>query len=138
MAKNIVALDIGDKRIGIAATDALGMMAHPLETYHRTSFNADIDYICGAIKARGAELVVCGLPKHFDGRIGEQAIKTRTFIDALREKLEIEVVEFDERFSTLEARRVLIEADMRRDKRKNVIDKIAACYILEDYLNKNK
>ena len=75
---------------------------------------------------------------NFDGKECEQTEKTRFFIDELKKKTDINVVTQDERFSTKEARRLLLEADMRREKRKDVIDKIAASYILEDYLKRSK
>ena len=75
---------------------------------------------------------------NFGGSESEQTVKTREFIERLKQKTDITVVTADERFSTMQARRVLIEGDVRREKRKDVIDKIAACYILEDYLRKLK
>ena len=81
---------------------------------------------------------MCGLPLNFDGSESEQTQKTREFIEGLKRYAKVPVVTADERFSTLQARRLLIEADMRREKRKNVIDSVAASYILEDYLRKNQ
>ena len=134
----IIAFDIGDKRIGVAATDPLGMMALPLETYFRKNTAEDVKYLVSLAKFRGADVIVCGLPLNFDGSESEQTRKTRHFIDLLKAETEIPVVTEDERFTTMEARRDLIFADMRRDKRKQVIDKLAASYILEGYLAKNK
>ena len=134
----IKAFDIGDKRIGIAISDPFNEMALPLETYWRKNFNLDIDYLINIAKEKCADTIVCGLPVNFDGSESVQTTKTASFIEELRKRTYIKVVETDERFTTLQARRVLLEADMRRDKRKNVIDKIAASYILEDYLRKIK
>ena len=132
----IVAFDIGDKRIGIAATDPLEMMALPVETYFRKNTAEDVEYLARFAKQRGAGLIVCGMPVNFDGSESVQTVKTASFIEKLKEKTDIPIVLEDERFTTMEARRVLIEADMRREKRKQVIDKIAASYILEGYLNR--
>ncbi|MBP5193714.1 MAG: Holliday junction resolvase RuvX, partial [Clostridia bacterium] len=98
----------------------------------------DVKYLVSLAKSRCADVIVCGLPLNFDGSESEQTKKTRRFIDLLRAETDIPVVTEDERFTTMEARRDLISADMRRDKRKNVIDKVAASYILEGYLAKNK
>ncbi|MBQ9480572.1 MAG: Holliday junction resolvase RuvX [Clostridia bacterium] len=134
----IVAFDIGDKRIGVAATDPLGMMALPLETYLRKNTADDVKYLAALAKERGADTIVCGMPVNFDGSESVQTVKTRKFVELLKEETDIPIVLEDERFSTLEARRNLIDADMRRDKRKQVIDKVAASYILENYLEKQK
>ena len=134
----IVAFDIGDKRIGIAATDPLEMMALPVETYFRKNTADDVEYLASFARQRGAGLIVCGMPVNFDGSESVQTVKTQAFIDKLKERTDIPIVLEDERFTTLEARRILIEADMRREKRKQVIDKIAASYILEGYLNRKK
>lgn len=132
----IVAFDIGDKRIGIAATDPLEMMALPVETYFRKNTADDVTYLAEFARQRGAGLIVCGMPVNFDGSQSVQTVKTASFIEKLKEKTDIPIVLEDERFTTMEARRVLLEADMRREKRKQVIDKIAASYILEGYLNR--
>lgn len=133
----IIAFDIGNKRIGVALSDPFGQMALPLETYFRKNFEKDLAYLTALAKEKEAEIIVCGLPLNFDGSESEQASLTRSFVDELKKYTELPIVFQDERFSTLEARRLLLEADMRRDKRKNVIDKIAASYILEDYMRKN-
>lgn len=132
----VIAFDIGDKRIGVAATDPLGMMALPVETYFRKNTADDVKYLAALAKSKGAELIVCGMPVNFDGSESVQTVKTRKFIELLKEQTDIPIVLEDERFTTMEARRILIDADVRRDKRKQVIDKIAATYILEGYLNK--
>ena len=134
----IVAFDIGDKRIGVAATDELGIMALPVETYFRKNTAEDIKYLVSLAERKKADLIVCGMPVNFDGSESVQTGKTQKFIDLLRKETAIPVVTEDERFTTMEARRLLLEADMRRDKRKQVIDKIAASYILEGYLQKHK
>ena len=134
----IIAFDIGDKRVGVAVSDPFGNMALPLETYWRKGFRTDAQYLVYLAKKQGAETIVCGLPVNFDGSESEQTVKTREFIAELQSLTELPVVTQDERFSTMQSRRLLIEADVRREKRKDVIDKIAASYILEDYLTKLK
>lgn len=134
----IIALDIGDKRIGIAKNTIIDDMALPLETLHRKSLTYDLDYIKNLVKKYGAERVVCGLPVNFDGSESVQTGKTRFFIDKLRQTLDVPVDTMDERCTTMQAKDVLLEADISRKDRKNYIDKIAASYILEDYLIKLK
>ncbi len=136
--ERIIAFDIGDKRIGVAITDPFGEMALPLETYWRKNLNKDVEYLANLAKEKSAAKIVCGLPVNFDGSLSEQTQKTEFFISELKKVTDIPIVTADERFTTKEARRLLLEADMRRDKRKDVIDKVAASYILEDYLNKIK
>ena len=133
-----IAFDIGDKRIGVAVSDPFGEMALPLETYHRKNFNKDIEYLVKLATDRYADVIVCGLPLNFDGSKSEQTLKTESFIEELKKKTSIKIVTEDERFTTLEARRLLLEGNVRREDRKSVIDKIAASYILENYLNKLK
>ncbi|MBR1867424.1 MAG: Holliday junction resolvase RuvX [Clostridia bacterium] len=134
----LIAFDIGDKRIGIAVSSLVGDLAMPLETYFRKNIRSDIEYLVKIAEEKGADTIVCGLPVNFDGSESVQTVKTREFIDKLAEKTNIPIVTTDERFTTLEARRLLIEADMGRDKRKQVIDKVAASYILEGYMNRSK
>ncbi|MBE5744275.1 MAG: Holliday junction resolvase RuvX [Clostridiales bacterium] len=133
-----IAFDIGDKRIGIAVSDPFGTMALPLETYFRKNFNKDIAYLCDIAKKNYAEVIVCGLPLNFDGTKSEQTLKTESFVEELKKHTEIPIVFEDERFTTMEARRILIEGNVRREDRKSVIDKVAASYILDGYLQKQK
>ncbi len=133
-----ICFDIGDKRIGVAVSDPFCEMALPLETYYRKNFNKDLDYLVNLAKSRYADVIVCGLPLNFDGSRSLQTEKTESFIEELKKRTDIKIVTEDERFTTLEARRVLLEADVRRQDRKAVIDKIAASYILETYLLKQK
>ena len=135
---SLIAFDIGDKRIGIAVSDPFMQMALPYETYHRKNFKTDIQYLVNLAKQRGATTIVCGLPLNFDGSRSEQTEKTESFINELKLNTDIPIVTEDERFTTMEARRLLLEADMRRAYRKSVIDKVAASYILEAYMNKIK
>ncbi len=134
----IIAFDIGNKRIGIAISDPFNSMALPLETYFRKNFQKDLEYLANLAKQKEAEIIVCGLPLNFDGTKSEQTLLTESFVEELKKYTEIPIVFQDERFTTMQARSILIDANMRRDKRKNVIDKIAASYILDDYMRKIK
>lgn len=139
MMKHKIALDVGDVRIGVAVSDLLGITANPRETYVRKKDNltADIEYFCEYAKREDADSFVLGLPKNMDGSEGERAIITREFGTMLQEASGLPVYYQDERLTTVSAERMLIDADVRRDKRKKVIDKVAATIILQSYLDAN-
>lgn len=137
----IVAFDIGDRRIGVACTDPFGEYAMPSDTYFRTgNFREDVAAVANIAREKGATLIVCGLPFNADGTESVQSEKTRRFIDALREIVDIPVETEDERFTTREARGDLnfLGVSTKRDKKKKQVDSIAAAYILESYLAKRK
>ena len=138
MMKRKIALDVGDVRIGVAVSDLLGITANPRETYVRKKgdTNADIAYFCEYAKREEADAFVLGLPKNMDGTEGDRAVVTRQFGDMLQEASGLPVLYQDERLTTVSAERMLIDADVRREKRKKVIDAVAACIILQAYLDK--
>ena len=135
----VMALDVGDVRIGIAVSDLMGIIANPLETYTRKG-NLDIDaqYIVNLAKSKEVSLFISGLPLGLKGQENEQTSKTREFVDKLKEICDIPVEYLDERFTTLSAERVLIEGNVRREDRKKVIDKVAATIILQNYLDRKR
>lgn len=135
--KHKIALDIGDVRIGVAVSDLLGITANPRETYTRKKddISADIAYFCNYAKNEDADAFVLGLPKNMDGTEGDRAKITREFGDMLHQASGLPVFYQDERLTTVSAERMLIDADVRRDKRKKVIDKVAATIILQSYLD---
>ncbi len=135
--KRKIALDVGDVRIGVAVSDLLGITANPRETYTRKKddINYDIQYFCDYAKREDADAFVLGLPKNMDGSEGDRAVVTREFGDLLSERSGLQVFYQDERLTTVSAERMLIDADVRRDKRKKVIDKVAATIILQSYLD---
>ena len=130
-----IGLDVGDVRIGIAVSDMLGMIANARESYTRKGLEKDLRYFTDLAKAENADAFVLGLPKNMDGTEGERVEVTRDFGDKLHEFSGLPVVYMDERLSTVAAERMLIQAAVRRDKRKKVIDKVAACIILQNYLD---
>ena len=137
--KRAIAFDIGDKRIGVAVSDPFNEYAIPAETYFRTrNFRVDVEAIAKIAKDRGAGVIVCGMPVNFDGTESVQTEKTRRFVEALREASELPVELEDERFTTMQAREVQIIGGVKREKRKQTIDYIAASYILEGYLLRMK
>ena len=131
----ILGLDPGSRRIGVAVSDDLGITATGLTTLTWTIFEKLLDEIQDICRQYNAEKIVVGLPKRMDGTLGPEAQKALTLVEALKEKLKLEVVTWDERFSTAAVERVLIEADLSRKKRKKVRDKVAATYILQGYLD---
>ena len=135
--KRKVALDVGDVRIGVAVSDMLGITANPRETYVRKgkTFEDDINYFVKYAKEEDADAFVIGLPMNMDGTEGPRAEVTREFGEALKEVSGLQVIYVDERLTTVSAERMLIGADVRREKRKQVIDKVAATIILQSYLD---
>lgn len=133
-----VAFDIGDRRIGVAISDPFNTYALPSQTYFRKGFKEDVEAIAQIASSKGATTIICGLPVNFDGTEAVQTEKTRRFIDALKEKTAIPVICEDERFTTKMAHETLISEGMRREKRKNYVDALAAANILDGYLSKLK
>ena len=133
-----VAFDIGDKRIGVAVSDPFNTYALPSQTYFRKGFKEDVAAIAEIARQKGATVIICGLPVNFDGSEALQTEKTRRFIEALKNAAAIPVVCEDERFTTRMAHDVLISEGMRREKRKNYVDALAAANILDGYLAKLK
>ena len=136
-----MAFDLGDKRIGIAVSDPFNSYALPVETYHRKNLKTDIAYLLQIAKTKGITTIVCGLPLNFDGSESIQTQRAQYFIDRLRESTDLPVFTADERCTTIEAHRTLIEEDYSRQKRKQFVDALAATYILEGFLrgrNQNK
>ena len=133
-----VAFDIGDKRIGIAISDPFNTYALPSGTYFRKTFKDDIAGLARIASEKGATVIVCGLPVNFDGTPALQTEKTLRFIGELKKNVNIPVVCEDERFTTSMAHETLISEGMRREKRKNYVDALAAANILDGFLAKNK
>lgn len=135
----IVALDVGDATIGVAATDELGLTVHPVKTIRRTaSIKADLRTVEGLLAELGASEVVVGLPVLASGDEGPQAAKVRDFYDRLARRLRIPVSLWDESLSTVEAEDWLLEADVSRAKRRQVIDQAAAMVILRGYMESSR
>jgi len=131
----ILALDYGSKRIGVALCDELGITAQGLATITRKSRARDIEKISGFVEEYNVEKIVIGYPVKLDGTEGIQCEKVSKFAEILSSHLSMPVIKWDESLSTKEAETILIEADMKRKKRKKVIDKLAAAIILQGYLD---
>lgn len=132
----MMGLDVGDATIGVAASDELGMIAHGITTIRRTSLERDLEALKAIINEKDIKVIVVGFPKNMNNTVGPRGQISIDFAELLKERFEgVEVVLWDERLTTASARRTLIEADVRRNKRKGVIDKLAAILILQNYLD---
>jgi len=131
----ILGLDIGDRTIGVAVSDPLGLTAQGITTIKRKSIIIDIEEIEKICKQYAVESFVSGLPKNMNGTIGPQGEKVQRFCEKLKETLNLEIKMWDERLTTVAANRVMIEGDLSRSKRKKIVDKIAATFILQGYLD---
>ena len=134
-----LALDIGDKTIGIAASDLLGITAQGVETIRRTSNKEDLKRLGELVAQFEATIFVIGLPKNMDGSEGDRCEVVKNFAKKICAAFpEVEQIFWDERLSTVAATKNLIAADVSRRKRKKVIDKMAAVYILQGWLDSRK
>ena len=134
MNERIVALDVGDRRIGIAVSDPLGVTAQPIETYTRIGYGPDSRHIAEIARRYETDRILCGLPRNMDGTQGFQVEKVKEFAAKL-EELGLVVEYYDERMTTMLAESSLLEANMRREDRKKKVDMVAAVVILQSYLD---
>lgn len=138
MVGRLVCFDVGERRIGIAASDLLGITAQPVETYTRTgNLQEDYTYLAQVIKDQEAVKLVVGLPKNMNNTLGFKAEEIQHFIEGFKTYLPeaFPVDWIDERLTTVQAENVLLEANVSRKKRKKVIDKIAAVFMLQAYMD---
>ena len=131
----IMGLDIGDKTIGVAVSDLMGLTAQGVTTIKRVGKKKDIEAIKQIIAEKQVNKIVSGLPKHMNGTVGPQGEKVQKFCELLKEETNIPIEFWDERLSTVAAERSLIEGNVRRENRKKVIDMLAAVIILQGYLD---
>ena len=134
-SRRLTGLDVGEKRIGVAVSDGLGMTAQPLGVVQRKSLDKDAARIMELLAEYEIERAVAGLPLQMDGDEGEQAARVRHFCMAFSKRTGLEVVYQDERLTTAQSERMLIESGVRRSRRREVIDKMAATLILQAYMD---
>lgn len=134
----IMGLDIGVKTIGVAISDELGLTAQGIKTIIRRGSEEDFSEILNLISRYQIQKIVVGLPKNMNGTLGKQAEFVLLWIKELKERLSIPVVVWDERLSTVEATKALLQADLSRSKRKKVINQLAASLILQGYLDRKR
>lgn len=132
-------LDVGDKTIGVAISDEAGIAANPVTVIARTgSLKREIGEVRRLAEESGVGRIVVGMPFMLDGSVGIQAEKVTAFVEELRKRIRIPIVTWDERLTTVEVERILIESDQSREKRKKVIDKMAAAVMLNSYMDRQK
>jgi putative Holliday junction resolvase len=134
-AGRILCLDMGQKRIGVALSDPLGITAQGLEVWTRRNRQADLHHLYQIAREHQVKQIVVGLPRHMDGRPGDAAAGILEFAGALGEALGVPVTPWDERLTTAAAERMLIQADVSRRRRRQVVDQVAAVLILQSYLD---
>jgi len=130
----IICLDVGDRHIGVAVSDALGLTAHGVSTIKREDYLPALEAIFSEYDGEVGSILV-GLPKMMDGTVGIQGEKVIEFVEELKKSVKLPVVMWDERLSTVSAERAMLESGMRRQKRKRLRDKVAAVIILQNYLD---
>lgn len=133
--ERILGLDVGTKRIGLALSDPLGFSAQPLTTINRESKKKDMAAIEAILLEYDIKKVIVGMPKNMNGTIGPSGEMAMLVGEKIKNKFKIQVIYVDERLSSVSAERTLIQADVKRQDRKKMIDKIAASYILQTYLD---
>lgn len=131
-------LDVGDKTIGVALSDPMFLLAQAKETIKRKKASLDIQRLLEIIDVNDVNLIVVGLPKNMNNTIGPQSMKVMSFVDLLKKQTDVEIVYEDERMTTIQSESVLIDMKVRRENRKQYIDKIAATFILQTYLDRRK
>jgi putative Holliday junction resolvase len=131
----ILALDVGEKRIGLAVSDPLGITAQGLGVLIRKNRQTDLDRLLEVAREWQVQKIVVGLPRHMDGRLGAAAPQILELAEILHTSLGVEVVTWEERLTTVEAERVLLQADVSRKRRRQVVDQLAAVLILQNYLD---
>ena len=134
MNERIIALDVGDARIGVAVSDASRLIASPIDTIHRVGFGPDVKKVLAICQQYDTNLILSGLPLNLNGTEGPQAAKVRLFCEQL-EKAGLEVYYQDERLTTVTAENALLEGNMHRAQRRQNVDKVAAAVILQQYLD---
>lgn len=132
----ILGLDLGTKTIGVAVSDGMRYSASPLETIKRTKFTQDAERIVALVAENNIVALILGLPLNMDGTEGPRVQSTRAFARNLAQKLDLPIAFWDERLSTAAVTRMMIDADLRRDRRAEVVDKLAASYILQGALDR--
>lgn len=131
----ILALDHGTKRIGVAVSDELKMIATPLEFIPAEPFASVLDRLKQLIVEKEIDLILIGMPRNMDGSYGPAALQVQEFIAVLKDAITVPIRAWDERLTSAQANRFLIAANVRRDKRKEKVDKTAAAILLQSYLD---
>ena len=131
----ILAIDHGTKRMGVALSDELGMVAQPLEFIPAEPFAKFLDRLKEILREKQVELVLVGMPRNMDGSYGPAALKVQEFVAVLKDAVAIPIKTLDERLTSVQAHRFLTEAEVRGRRRREKVDKSAAAVLLQSYLD---
>lgn len=131
----ILSLDYGTRRIGVAVSDELKMIAQPLEYIPAEPFADFLVRLKALLQEKEVELILVGLPRNMDGSYGPAALKVQEFVAALKDAVTVPIKTWDERLTSAQANRLLIQGRVRRDQRKEKVDKTAAAILLQSYLD---
>ena len=134
----ILALDHGTKRIGVAVSDEMKMIAQPLEYIPAAPFADFLARLREILREKEVELILIGMPRNMDGSYGPAALRVQEFVAVLKDALTIPIQTLDERLTTMQAQRFLLQGNVRRQKRKEKVDKTAAAILLQSYLDGQK
>jgi putative holliday junction resolvase len=134
----ILGLDVGDRTIGVAVSDPFGLIAQGVDTIRRKNIEEDLRQLREICSNYNVDIIVVGLPKNMNGTLGPQGQKVLDFCEVIKNSIDIKIDMWDERLTTVAANRAMLEADMSREKRKKLVDKVAATYILQGYLDRMK
>ena len=134
----IMALDVGESTVGIAVSDPLGLTAQPVATLRRTTLAKDLAAIHAMVRSHEVTSIVVGLPLRMSGEAGPAAVAAIAFAKRIGEAVKLPVTTWDERLTTVQAERCLLEADLSRRHRRRVIDTVAAALILQSFLDSRK
>ena len=132
----ILGLDIGSKTIGVAVSDPLGWTAQGVTTIKRDCYTKDVEAVMKICKEYGVETIVAGMPKNMNGTIGPSGEMVKNLCEQIEKSFDGKIEFWDGRLTTVAAHRAMLEADLSRAKRKKIVDKIAATYILQGYLDR--
>lgn len=135
LTQRLIALDVGEKRIGIAVSDSLGITAQGVGVYNRVSLKTDFTYLAGLFQKYQCTGLVIGLPRHLNGELGPEANKIMSFGKRLGRNCGVEPIFWDERLTTVQAEKALLEGNLSRSRRRQVIDQLAAVLLLDNYLS---
>lgn len=134
----ILGVDFGDSRTGYAVSDALGFSANTLEVFHEKNMIKVAEHTAELVKRLNAEKIVLGFPKNMNGTVGDRGKKTKVLVKIMKELVECPIILWDERLTTVSAHNLMNETNVRGKKRKDTVDKIAAAFILQGYLDSQK
>jgi putative holliday junction resolvase len=134
-AMRVLALDHGSKRIGVAISDPTGVIAQPVESMAPEPFANFLERLKQILREKEVELILIGMPRNMDGSYGPAALKVQEFVNVLKQAVTVPITTWDERLTSVQANRFLIQADVRRADRKQRVDKTAAAILLQSYLD---